>query len=77
MVNFQFFSDSAHQAELERYQGHIKLDDKNPFHGANERLLYDLHDQNPIPHIGVNTSSNCKADTQKNKGYQEIMIFDF
>ena len=29
IVNFQVFADSVHQAELERYQGHIKLDEKN------------------------------------------------
>ena len=28
IVNFHVFSDSVHQAELERYQGHIKLDEK-------------------------------------------------
>ena len=28
LVKFQVFSDSAHQAELERYQGYMKLDDK-------------------------------------------------
>ena len=28
--NFQVFADSVHQAELERYQGHIKLDEKYP-----------------------------------------------
>ena len=27
LVYFQVFSDSVHQAELERYQGHIKLDE--------------------------------------------------
>ena len=41
LVNFQIFPDSAHQAELERYQGHIKLDDNFPFHGAHGRLNYD------------------------------------
>ena len=51
LVNFQVFSDSAHQAELERYQGHIKLDDNFPCHGAHGRLTYDLHDKNWIPHI--------------------------
>ena len=30
IVHFHVFSDSVHQAELERYQGHIKLDDKYP-----------------------------------------------
>ena len=28
IVNFQDFADSVHQAQLERYQGHIKLDEK-------------------------------------------------
>ena len=28
IVNFHAFTDSVHQAELERYQGHIKLDKK-------------------------------------------------
>ena len=46
LVNFQI-PDSAHQAELKRYQGHIKLDEK--FHGAQGRLTYDLHDKNWIP----------------------------
>ena len=76
MLQFQVFQDSAHQSELERYQGHIKLDDKCPFHGAHGRLTYDLHDKNWIPHIGANNPSNCKADT-KNEGYQEKMFFDW
>ena len=76
MVNFQVFTDSAHQAELERYQGHIRLDDKYPYNGAHRRINYNLHDKNWIPHIGINNPSNCKADT-KNKGYQEIMFFDW
>ena len=67
MVKFQVFADSAHQAELERYQGHIKLEDKFAFHGAHGRLTYDLHDKNWIAHIGKRNPSNCKADT-KNKG---------
>ena len=75
MVNFEVFSDSAHQAALERYQGHVKLYDKFPFHGAHGRLTYDLHDKNWIPHIGKNTPSNCKADTKKR--YQELMFFDW
>ena len=75
MVNSQVFPDSAHQAELERYQGHIKLDDIYPFHGAHGRLTYDLQDKKWIPQIGINNPSNCKADTKKNKGYQEIMFF--
>ena len=48
-VSFQVFPDSAHQAELERYQGHIKLDDKFPFHGAHGILSYNFHDKNWIP----------------------------
>ena len=58
LVNFQVFPDSAHQAELERYQGHKKLDNKFPFHEAHGRLTYDLVDENWIPHIGINNPSN-------------------
>ena len=76
LVNFQVFPDSAHQAELEKHQGHIRLDTKFPFHGAHGKLTYDLHDKKWIPHIGIKNPSNCKADT-KNKGYQEIMFFDW
>ena len=32
LVSFQVFSDSAHQAELEKNQGHIRLDRNFPFH---------------------------------------------
>ena len=76
LVNFQVFPDVAHQAELEKHQGHIRLDRNFPFHGTHGRLTYDLHDKHWIPHIGINNPSNCKADT-KNKGYQEIMFFDW
>ena len=76
IVNFHIFSDSVHQAELERYQGHIKLDGKYPYNGAHGRLTYDINDKHWIPHIGINNPSNCKAAT-KNKGYQEIIIFDW
>ena len=76
IVNFHVFADSVHQAELERYQGHIKLDEKYPYNVAHGRLTYDIHDKHSIPHIGMNNPSNCKADT-KNKGYQEIMFFDW
>ena len=62
LVNFQVFPDKAHQAELEKHQGHIILDTKFPFHGAHGRLEYDLHDKNCIPHIGIINHSNCKAD---------------
>ena len=76
LVYFQVFADSVHQAELERYQGHIKLDEKYPYNGAHGRLTYDIYDKHWVPHIGINKPSNCKADT-KNKGYQEIMFFDW
>ena len=76
LVNFQVFPDLAHQAELEKHQGHIRLDRNFPFHGTHGRLTYDPHDEHWIPHIGINDPSNCKADT-KNKGYQEIMFFDW
>ena len=59
-----------HQANFERYQGHLKLDDQNPFHGAHGRLTYDLHEEKMIKHIGINYPSNCKADT-KSKGSQK------
>ena len=45
LVHFQVFPDSAHQFELERYQGHIKLDDKFPFDGANGRLTHNFHNK--------------------------------
>ena len=77
LVYFQVFADSEHQAELERYQGHIKLDEKYPYNGAHGRLTYDnIYDKHWIPHIGINNPSNCKADT-KNKGFQEIKFFDW
>ena len=59
IVNFQVFADSVHQAELERYQGHVKLDKKYPYNGAHGRLTYDIG-----IHIGINNPSNCKADTK-------------
>ena len=71
LVKFQVFPDSARQAELDRYQGHIKLDDKYPFHGAHGQLTYNLHDKNWIPHIGINNPSNYEADT-KNKGFKKL-----
>ena len=76
IVNFQVFADSVHQAELERYQRHIKLDEKHPYNGAHGRLTYDIHDTYWIPHIEIKNPSNCKAGT-KNKGYQEKMFFDW
>ena len=30
-----------------------------------------------MPHIEISTHSNCKADTKKNKEYQETMFFDW
>ena len=76
LVNFQVFPDVAQQAELEKHQGHIRIDTKFSFHGPNGKLTYDFHDKNWIPHIGINNFSNCKADT-KNKSYQEVMFFDW
>ena len=76
VVNFQVFTDSVHRAELERYQGHIKLNKRYPYNGAHGRLYYDIHDKHWIQLIGINNPSNCKADT-KNKGYQEILFFDW
>ena len=76
LVNFHVFPDVAHQAELEKHQSHIRLDTKFPFYGSLGILTDDIHDKHWIPHIGINNSSNCKADT-KNKGYQEIMFFDW
>ena len=76
IVNFQVFADSVHRSEIERYQGNVKLDKKYPYNRAHGRLTYDIHDKHWIPHLGMNNLSNCKADT-KNKGYQEIMFFDW
>ena len=45
LVSFQVFTDSVHQAELERYQGHIKLDERYPYNGTLGRLSYDLNDK--------------------------------
>ena len=45
LVKFQVFPYSAHHAELEKYQGHIRLDNKFPFHGADGRLTYDIYDK--------------------------------
>ena len=64
LVRFQILPDSAHQAKLEKHQGHIRQDTNFHFHGAHGRLTYDLHDQHWIPHIGTNIPSNCKADTK-------------
>ena len=65
LVNFQGFPDSAHQAELERYQGDVKLDDKYPFHYAHGSSTYDLHYKKWKSHIGIKNPSNFKADIKK------------
>ena len=65
LVKFRVFQDVAHQAELEKHQGHIRLDTKFPFQGAHGRIKYDLHDKHWIPHIGINNPSSCKAETKK------------
>ena len=44
LVIFQVFPDLAHQAELEKHQGHIRLDRNFPFQETHGRLTYDLHD---------------------------------
>ena len=75
MAKNKHSSDFVHQAELERYHGHKKLDEKYPYNGAHGRLTYDINDKPWIPHIGINNPSNCKADTKKR--YQEIMFFDW
>ena len=64
-VNFQVFPDLAHQAELEKHQGHIRLDSNFPFHGTHGRLTYDQLDKHWIPHKGINDPSICKAETKK------------
>ena len=73
IVNFQVFTDSVHQAEVERYQGHINLDEKYPYNGAHGRLTNDIYDQHWIPHIGINNPLNCKIET-KNKVSQETRM---
>ena len=52
LVNFQVSQDSANQAELERYQGHIRLDENYSYNCAHGSLTYDLDDKYWIPHIG-------------------------
>ena len=66
-MNFQVFPDSAHQAEIERYQGHIKLDDN----GAHERLTYDLHDKNGNDTLELITLQIVKL-TQKTKDIKQL-----
>ena len=75
LVNYQVFPNSANQAQLEIYQGHVQLCDKFPYHGAHGRLTYDLHDKNWKLHIRIKNPSICKAGTKKS-GYQEIKFFD-
>ena len=76
IVIFHIFADPLHQAELERYQGLVQLDEKYPYNGAYGRLTNDIHDKHWIRNIGINNPSNCEADT-KTKGYQKIMLFDW
>ena len=72
IVNFQVFTDSVHQAELERYQGHIKLDEKNSYNGAHGRLTYDILDKHWIPHIGKNDPlEKTVKQTQKIKDIEK------
>ena len=39
IVSFQVFTDSVHQAELEIYQVHIKLDERYPYNGTHGRII--------------------------------------
>ena len=64
LVNFQTFLDSAHH------------DENFPYQGVHEKLTYDVHDKNWIPHIGINDPSSCKVDS-KNSGYEEIKLLDW
>ena len=68
LINSQVLSDSVHQAELEIYQGHFKIDDNYPYHGSDGPLTYDLQNKNWITHIGFNNPSKCK-NYSKNQGY--------
>ena len=43
MVNFQVLADSFHQAEHERYQGHIQLDERHPFNGAHRHTTFTIN----------------------------------
>ena len=54
IITFQNFDGSVHQAELERYQAHIKIDERYPYNGAHRRLTYEIHNKHWIPHIGIN-----------------------
>ena len=63
LKNFHVFPHSAHQAELDKHQGHnIGLDTKFPFQG---RLTYDLHDKHWIPHIEINKSFKMQSRQKK------------
>ena len=42
----------------------MQLDEKFPHHVANERLTYDLHDENWILQIGIKTINRQTADTK-------------
>ena len=64
LLSFQVFSDTVHQSELERFQGHIKLDDKHPYHGAHG--IYVIFD-----------TSNCKADTKNKEVNPDKIIKNF
>ena len=70
LVNFQVLPDSAHHAELESYQAHNRLDDHYPYHGAHGRLIYDLLDENWMPHIGISNSKIAKL-AQKAKAIKK------
>ena len=48
-----FFSGLAHQAELEKHQGPIRLDTKFPFHGVRFRHEYRKLNRTPDGHISL------------------------
>ena len=77
IIKLKVFPGSAHQVELKRHQGHIELDDTNPYHRVHGRSTYDLHDKNWIPHIRIYNPLNFKTDTKKDKGYKERRFFDW
>ena len=69
LVSFQVLSDSAHQAELERYEDHVKLENNYPYHGAHGHLSYDLHDKKWIPQLELITSQIVTKGTEATKKF--------
>ena len=77
IVNFQVFTDSAHQADLERYQEHIKLDKKCPYNVAHGRITYDLHDKHWISHIGILILQTAKPIQKKDTKKKCFLIVKY